>query len=95
VAPKKILQVNSNENYFSFLFCVHSDHIDLYINGLEIGKIRNNTFYPCELNSLSGPYLRTFEMLDLPRFIKTQYDLKDFLQAVTQKIQIPEKPLKV
>lgn len=39
-----------NKEYFSFLICSHKTGIDqIYINGLEIGKIQDGVFTPDKL----------------------------------------------
>lgn len=32
-------------SYHSFLICQHSDHADVYVNGLQLGQIKDDRFY--------------------------------------------------
>lgn len=44
----------SKFNYFSFLICNHSDHIDIYYNGIPLGVIKDDKFAPHHFKTPGG-----------------------------------------
>ncbi len=75
------------DNYFSFLMCSRTNQVDLYINGLPIGKIEQSSFVPHSFVLPSGAKVQlTKNNVTMP--FANFDELKTYLIQAISKIEI-------